>query len=64
MSEWSSDTGKYANHELRGMGARRGDRGKRTTFYGWCSCGYGVPSSVNVESVKRKHRAHVEQVTA
>ena len=57
-----SETDKYANHELRHIGSTRGDRRKRTTFYGWCSCGYGVPSSVNVDSVKRKHRAHIEQV--
>jgi len=45
-----------SDHEATYIGTTRGRR--RTTFYGYCSCGRGTTSSATVKNVKRKLRDH------
>lgn len=40
------------------VGTTRGDRDKRTLFYGYCTCGAGTTTSASQSSVRAKLRKH------
>lgn len=53
-----------AKHELVRVATARGSAGKRTTFYGRCSCGFPIGSSASPSAVERKHREHAARMKA
>jgi hypothetical protein len=45
-------------HAVARIATARGANGRRTIFYGYCTCGAGTTSSANSASVERKLNAH------
>jgi hypothetical protein len=47
-------------HGTSYISTARGDRGKRTVWYGYCKCGKGTTTSASASSVEKKIAAHAK----